>query len=253
MLGIKGESAALKNQYASATGDHKRAILEALGLTGDAAYLYAVIEQEQDPQIRQQAIQSLIMVDDDQLGEYLTELYQKTNDSSEKDVIAGVMLATDVNPEVIISLFDEEGDLERRQTLLSTLMAMDEVDALRRVYAKETDRETKAVIIRHLGVMDATDALMQMYQADPELVDEPAFFEAFGLTSGELNTDFLLDRFKEGDEDIRQAVLNALMMQDNVDAMVQLLKNENDHEVKKQIIRMISITDADVLLDAIED
>ena len=253
MLGIKGESAALKKQYRNATGDHKRAILEALGLTGDADYLYEVIEQERDPQIRQQAIQSLIMVDDDQLGHYLTELYQKASDSEEKDVIAGVMLATDVDPQAIIGLIDDEDNTERRQTLLSTLMAMDEVDALRQVYAKETDRETKAAIIRHLGVMDATDALMQMYQADPELAGEPAFFEAFGLTSGELNTDFLMDRFKEGDEDIKQAVLNALMMQDNVDAMVQLLKDETDHETKKQIIRMISITDADALLDAIED
>ncbi len=253
MLGIKGEAAALKNIYPQAKGDQKRAILEALGLSGDASYLYAVIDAETNPEIRQQAIHALIMVDDEGLGTYLTDLYQKAVDNEEKDVIAQVLLATDADPQTIVSLIEQESAAERRQALVSTLMVMDAVDALRTVYAKETDQQTKAAIIRQFGIMDATDALMDLYQDDPQVAEEAAFYEALGLSSEALNIDFLLDRFKAGDHTVKQAVLNALMMQDNVDAMVKLLKAETDHEVKKQIIQMISVTDADALLDAIEN
>ncbi|WP_223788336.1 HEAT repeat domain-containing protein [Marinicella meishanensis] len=253
MLGIKGESAALKDLYQKSQGDSRRAILEALALSGDAAYLYYVIDNEKDPSIRTKAIQSLVMVDDDNMGDYLARLYQKATDESEKDAITGVFIATDVDPQVVIDIFQQENSTERKQSLLSTLMAMDEVDGLRQVYDTETDPEIKSAIIRLFGVMDATDVLMGLYEADPELANDRSLFEAFGMSSSELNVDFLMDRFKEGDAEVKQGVLHALMMQGNADAMVQLLKQETDHEVKKMIIKTIGITDPDALIDAIED
>ncbi|MCB1582179.1 MAG: hypothetical protein KDI92_03875, partial [Xanthomonadales bacterium] len=121
------------------------------------------------------------------------------------------------------------------------------------IYHQETDTETKADIIRHLGAMDATDELMKLYNENPDNIDQEAFFQALGMTSQELNEEFLLDRFREGNENIKQSVLNALMMQDNTDAMLKLFKAEKDHEVKKMIIKMIGVTNPDALIEAIED
>ncbi len=253
MLGIKGESAALKDMYKKSQGDNRRAILEALALSGDADYLYYLIDNESDQNIRNQAIHSLIMVDDDNMGDYLARLYEKARDSSEKDVISSVFIATDVDAEVIVKILKKEQDTERKHSLLNTLMAMDEVTALQQIYEDESDTEIKSAIIRHLGVMDATDVLMDMYKDDPSLVNNDAFFQAFGMSSTELDEGFLIARFKEGNHDVKHGVLNALMMQGNAEVMVKLLKTETDHEVKKQIIKMIGITDADALIDAIED
>lgn len=253
MLGIKGESAALKDMYKNAKGENRRAILEALALSGDASYLYYVIDNEADQEIRNQAIHSLIMVDDDNMGDYLAKLYKKAKNDSEKDIISSVFIATDIDSEIILDILRTEDNHDRKVNLINTLMAMDEVDALETLYQDETDREIKSQIIRHLGIMDATDVLMNMYKDDPSLVNDNAFFEAFGMSSAELDEDFLMARFKEGDHDVKSGVLNALMMQDNAEIMVKLLKSESDHEVKKQIIKMIGITDPDALIDAIED
>ncbi len=253
MLGIKGESAALKDLYKSSKGDQKRAILESLALSGDADYLYYVIDNETNQEIRNQAIHSMIMVDDENMGDYLVKLYKKAKDSSEKDVIATVFIATDVNPDLIVDLMKSESSKERKHSLLSTLMALGAVEQMRDVYANETDPETKQAILHHLGAMDATDVLMDLYKKDPNVVNESAFFHAFGMTSEALDEDFLMARFKQGDANVKGAVLNALMMQDNVKVMIKLLKSETDHEVKKQIIQMIGITDSDALIDAIED
>ena len=73
------------------------------------------------------------------------------------------------------------------------------------------------------------------------------------MTSQELNEDFLLEQFKTGNANIKQSVLNALMMQNNTDAMLKLFKAEKDHETKKMIIRMIGVTNPDALIEAIED
>jgi outer membrane protein assembly factor BamD (BamD/ComL family) len=253
MLGIKGETAALKDLYKGAKGDSKRAIMEALALSGDARYLYDVIDNETDQEIRNQAIHSLIMVDDDNMGDYLAKLYKKANNDSEKDVISNVFIATDVDAEIIVEILKSESSQDRKVQLINTLMSMGEVSALQSVYEDETDGEIKSEIIRHLGIMDATDVLMNMYKDDPSLVNNNAFFEAFGMSSTELDDDFLMARFKEGNREVKNGVLNALMVQDNSDVMVKLLKTEKDHEIKKMIIQMIGMTNPDALIDAIED
>lgn len=253
MLGIKGESKALKDMYEKSQGDQKRALLEALALSGDAAFLYHVIDNESDPIIRSQAIHSLIMVDDDDMGDYLVELYDKAKDPAEKDVIASVFIATDVDVDKIIKIIRSEDDKERKFSLLNTLMAMDAVTGLQDLYASETDSEIKSAIIRLLGMMDSTDVLMALYKKDPSLAKNRAFFEAFGMSSDPMHEDFLISSFKQGDEEVKAGVLQALMMQDNSDAMVSLLKSEQDHEVKKMIIKMLGITNPDALIDAIED
>jgi hypothetical protein len=212
-----------------------------------------VIDIETDQEIRNQAIHSLIMVDDDNMGDYLAKLYKKAKNESEKDVISSVFIATDVDADVIVDILKSESSQDRKVHLINTLMAMDEVKALQSVYADETDGEIKSQIIRHLGIMDATDVLMNMYKDDPSLANDDAFFEAFGMSSTGLDEDFLMARFKEGDHQVKDGVLNALMMQDNSGVMVKLLKTETDHEIKKKIIQMIGITNPDALIDAIED
>ena len=191
--------------------------------------------------------------DDDNMGDYLAKLYDKAKNDTEKDVIANMFVATDVNADIIKNLLKSEQDKHRKERLLSTLMAMDEVTALQEIYHQESDAETKANIIRHLGAMDASKELMKLYQENSNNIDQEAFFQAFGMTSQELNEDFLLDRFKEGNEKVKQSVLKALMMQDNTDAMLKLFKAEKDHEVKKMIIKMIGVTNPDALIEAIED
>ena len=253
MLGMQGNAAVLKDRYKQAQGDERRAILEALALAGDASYLYYIIDNETDQEIRNQAIHSLIMVDDDNLSDYLVRLYEKATDESEKDVISSVFVATDVAPEVIVKLLQQESNTDRKRNLLHTLMVMDQKNALIQIYEQETDQEIKSSIIRQLGAMDATDVLMGMYKSDPSLANEATFYEAFGMSSQALDEDFLIERFKAGNSEVKQGVLRAFMMQDNAAAMVKLLRAEQDHEVKKQIIQMISMTNPDLLLDAIED
>ncbi|TDR23870.1 HEAT repeat domain-containing protein [Marinicella litoralis] len=253
MLGIKGESAALKDMYKASRGDQKRAILEALALSGEAGYLYEVIDHETNQEVRNQAIHSLIMVDDEGMGDYLVQLYQKAKDSSEKDIISNVFIATDVDPDLIVGLIKSETSKERKHSLLNALMAMDAVSQVRDLYALETDSDTKQAIIHQLGAMDAVDVLMELYRKDPSIANDEAFFHAFGMTSEALDEDFLIERFNAGNANVKAAVLQALMMQDNVKVMIKLLKSETDHEVKKQIIQTIAITDSDALLDAIED
>ncbi len=253
MLGIKGESAALKDFYKKAKGDQKRALLEALAMSGDATYLYQVIDQESNQEVRNQAIHALIMVDDDDMGDYLAKLYEQATDESEKDVISTVFIATDVDPAVILKIIKNETSQDRKHQLVNTLMAMGELQALQDLYQQQTDAAMKSVIIRQFGMMDATDVLMDLYKADPSLANDKSFFEAFGMSSSPLDEDFLMARFEAGDEQVKQGVLQALLMQGNSDVMVKLLKAEKNHEVKKQIIKMIGITDPDALIDAIED
>jgi len=109
------------------------------------------------------------------------------------------------------------------------------------------------VIINALGVSDGTEELERIYRIEknPEL--KTSVIHAFGLTRDEGSDGFLAQAYKDpqANKEIKKTVLNALMVQDNTDILLELFKSERDTEMKKQIIQMLSISGSDEFLDMI--
>ena len=127
MLGVTGEIGLIKDLYRTETDPELRgAMLQGFALAGEGEMLFQVLETEKDPDIRSMAIQHLIMVDMEGLGERLKKLYDNSLSTQDKVALVQVM-AMQGEAETLIAMYRKEQEPEvRRHILQSMAMFMDD-------------------------------------------------------------------------------------------------------------------------------
>jgi len=104
MLGVKGATEELKKLSKTIKGsDNQAALIHALALSGDSQSIKDMIANSHETEIKKQAVQSLIILDDD-LGTYLDDLYNQIDDPILKNEIITVFIATGKSPKNIQNL-----------------------------------------------------------------------------------------------------------------------------------------------------
>ena len=252
VLGIKGDSKVLTKMYRTQDAvEVKAALLQAMAMSGEAAEVKRVIAQEKLPEIRQQAIHALMMLGDVD-GDYLLDLYGKAKSTEEKHMISNVMLTSDLPPEMAKKLYQQETNSEVKRSLLMLMMTSQSSEELASLYKSESDPEIRQEILHHLGMVSGVDELMKLYKEDPSIAKSEGFFMAFGMSGSTKHQDFLLDQFEQGSHSIQQQILEVFMMQGDADPLVALYKKANDKPMKKRILEMLVMTDADRVIEVIE-
>ncbi|WP_395377848.1 HEAT repeat domain-containing protein [Marinicella sp. W31] len=251
MLGIGGDPDVLRKLYrAYPNAARKPAILNALAIAGDEEAIKDIINTEKDKKSRIAAIQSLVIVGGDDLDNFILEQFNKSNDPQEKEAFINLLIATDVDPEVVYQMAREEKDRRYQEQFINTLMVLDAPEYLAQLYRNDLPHSSKSAIINALGVSDSTDELERIYSIEKNPQLKTSVIHAFGLT-GDDGGDFLLQAYKDpqANREIKKTVLNALMVQDNTDVLLELFKVEKDTQMKKQIIQMLSISGSDEFLE----
>ena len=250
LLGVMGASEELKKISKTIKGDeNKSTVIEALALSGDGQSIKDMIENNVNKEFRLKAIRSLIILDDDNTENYLFELYSKFKDIELKREVISVFIATDSDPLKIQALMKNETNKELKSKLIESLMAMDSEQGLLQALKTETNNESKHKIIQMLGAMDATDALNDVYHANMDAEIQKQIILAMGLADQDQDKVFFDKAYKTDNLEIKQAVIQALMLQDDAETLVKLLKKETDNNLKREIIRTISMIDSDYILN----
>ncbi|WP_154223023.1 HEAT repeat domain-containing protein [Marinicella rhabdoformis] len=252
VLGIMGDSNVLTKMYRTQDAvEVKAALLQAMAMSGEAAEVKRVIAQEKLPEIRQQAIHALMMLGDVD-GDYLLDLYSKAKSADEKHMISNVMMTSDLPPEMAKKLYQQEQDSDVKRSLLMLMMTSQSSEELAGLFKEEKDPEIKREILQHIGMMQGVDELMSLYKEDPTVAESEGFFMAFGMTDSSEHNDFLLDQFAAGNHHTQQQILEVFMMQGNADPLVALYKEATTKPMKKRILEMLVMTDADRVIEVIE-
>ena len=256
MLGIGGDPDVLRQLYrAYPNAARKPAILNALAIAGDADAIKDIINTEKDKKSRIAAIQSLVIVDDGDLDDFILQQFRKSKDPEEKEAFINLLIATDVDPEVVYQMALNESNSRYQEQFINTLMVLDAPDYLAKLYRNDLPHNSKSVIINALGVADGTDELERIYKMErnPEL--KTSVIHAFGISGSDEGGDFLVSAYKDpqANGEVKRTVLNALMVQDNTEALLELFKAERDTQMKKHIIQMLSISGSDEFLEMIID
>jgi len=254
LLGIMGANQELKDISKTIKDqDSKRALIQALALSGDGESIKDMIENSDDRKFKIEAIHSLIILDDDNTENYLFELYDKFKDVELKREVISVFIATDVNSDKILSLFKNETSSELKSKLIETLMILEDEQGLIQALELETDEDSKQKILQMLGVMGATDALAKLYNDNMNIETQRQIIHSMGLHESDQSEAFLKKAYKTDNADIKRAVIQALMIQDDAHTLITLLKQETDNDLKKELIRTISMINPDYILDKLNN
>ena len=156
LLGVMGAKEELRLLSKNLKGIDKSALINAMAISGDSESIKDMIAMSEDIETQSRAIQSLIILDDDGVENYLQDLYKSVNNERLKHEIISVFAATSSSPNHVVEIFKNETNKELKSRLIESLMVMDAKDALLKLQSKEKDPGLSSQIIETVSYTHLT-------------------------------------------------------------------------------------------------
>jgi tetratricopeptide (TPR) repeat protein len=175
------------------------------------------------------------------------------------------------NLQILVNIYKSSNDAQVKRTILNSFMVAGSRDNLLAVAKSESNTELKVHAIQLLGNVGGSDDLAQLYSAEsaPEVKraviqglfvsgNADKLFEIVknekddSLRSFAINQLGVMGRSKTGaaltsmyaqetNADNKKAIINALFVQGNTTALVELARKETDLNLKKVIVNRLSV------------
>jgi HEAT repeat protein len=178
----------------------------------------------------------------------------------------------------LASMYNSSSDVRLKRAILQSFMQSGSRDFLLNAAKTEQNPELRRDAIRQLAIMGGQDELWQLYQSaaledkktilqsmflggnSSRLVEiaktekDPALriaaIKSLGLMGGNGRADVLVSIYQsDQNRQVREAVLNALFLQQNGKALVDLARSEKDPQMKKAIIEKMSLVHSKEVTD----
>ena len=230
--------------------------LEAMMLGGHQDRVLAAARGESDPELRKEAVELLGVMG--ATGE-LRQLYESESSQEVKEgILEGMFIAGD--GETLIQLVNTERSPELRMEIIEFLGLVGgdtAMVALRELYTTEIDQEVKEQVLESFFLAGDTETLLQLAQTeqDPELRAE--VIESLGLIGAEESGGALQALWEsESNSEVKEAILEAFFLQNNAQALIDIVRSEPDRELRNEALEYLSLIGSDeateFLLEALE-
>ncbi len=194
-----------------------------------------------NPQLQVRAIRLMGMMGNDQSRKELTSLYGLSSDAAVKRAILQSFMQSG-SRDALLHVVKTEMNPELRRDAIRQLALMGAEDELWQLYQSDSSLEDKKAILESMFLSGKSARLAQIARSDgnPEL--RAAAIKSLGLMGSNGQSDTLVSIF-ENDKDgqVRTAVLNALFLQQNGKALIELARRERDPEMKKEIVSKMAL------------
>ncbi|HEX5474382.1 MAG TPA: HEAT repeat domain-containing protein [Vicinamibacterales bacterium] len=243
--------------------------------------LQKILEGSSSPKLKARALFVLAQSDSPQARTVLVGIARgsSTPDLQNKAIQYLGVSGSPESRKVLSDVYAGTTDVDVKRRILRAFMVAGEKDRLLSAAQTETNPDLRAEAVRQLGVMGAHDELWTMYQKETSTEVKKQILQAMfvggdatrliALARSEKNPDLkrlavrnlgLLDGARTGDAltelyasdptpDIRHAVVQALFIQGNATSLVALARKEQDPEMKKDIVRQLSLMHSKVATD----
>lgn len=182
----------------------------------------------------------------------------------------GMMGNADARKE-LASIYSSASDVRVKRAILQSFNNSSSRDFLLNVAKTEQNPELRRDAIRQLAISGGQDELWQLYQSEPSIENKQAILQSMyiggnssrlvdiartekdprlritaikslGLIRNNVQSDVLVSIYQsDQNREVRDAVINALFMQHNGKALVDLARNEKDPQMKMDIVKKMSL------------
>jgi len=195
-----------------------------------------------NPDLQRKAVHNIALFGDANSHQLLSSIYASSADMEVKrEILRGFMLAGD--KERLAAAAKGEKSPELRKEAIQQLGVMGDHKTLSELYASESDKQIKGQILQGLFVGGAVDKLIELSRAerDPDL--QKKAINNLGLTGSPKASTTLVEMYhSSADKGVKSAVLNALFLQNNGKALVDIARRESNPELKKEAVQKLSLT-----------
>lgn len=199
-----------------------------------------------DPQTQVDAIHMLGTMD---AVEELQTLYPAVQ-SSEARIAIIEALAIAGDSTVLVQYLETEKDpAVRRAAIHGLAMAGDDESArfMESMYGSATSKEEKVAILESLTMMDdAEDVALKILrtETDPDLQRQA--IQVLAIIDSDKASEYFTEHYPEATREEKTAIIESMMIAENSEGLLSLLQQENDPELKRQMVQLLTMMDSDV-------
>ena len=173
--------------------------------------------------------------------------------------------------QTLADIYASSSDADVKRTILHSFMVGGDRDRLLAAAKSEKDPDLRADAIHQLGVLGAQNELWELYQKESSLEIKHAILQAMfvggnaerlgevartekntelraqavrnlGLMGGERTGETLVSIYStDKDSTVRRAIINALFLQGNAQAIINIARKESDPELKRDAVQKLSL------------
>jgi len=192
-----------------------------------------------NPELQARAVRYLGEMNTPEARQTLSEVYTSTTDvEMKRNILRSYMVSRD--REHLVAAARGEQDPSLRGEAIRQLGNMRADDALGELYAREQNGEVKKQIIRSLGNSGNADMLLNLAQTEQNGELRRQAIRTLGNLRRTETGPRLIDMYqKEQNVDVRKAVIDALFIQNNATALVQLARKEANNDLKLELVKKL--------------
>lgn len=191
-----------------------------------------------NPDLQRDAVRYIGISGGEKNRAVLSELYASGSREVKKEVLRAFMIAGDKAR--VHSAAKSEPDPELRKDAIHLLGVMNARSELHSLYANETSTEVKKQIIQGLFISNDGERLgdLARNEKDPQLRREA--IRKLGLV-GKGTAQTLISLYGTSDVESKKAVIEALFLQNNARALIDISKKETNQSLKKAALQKLSL------------
>jgi HEAT repeat protein len=145
----------------------------------------------------------------------------------------------------LIRFLKTEKDPELQREIIYGLGAMGATDELDDLYSSMTNPQTRAAILESLAIADDTEGLIKILQAEKDSNLRAAAIHSLSINGDSAGADYLLSLYPNGTHTEKTAIIESMMVMDNVQGLIGLLKQETDPKLRREMVQMLTVMDSE--------
>ncbi len=197
-----------------------------------------------NPDLQRKALEYLGMFGGKESQQVLGDIYASSKDTDlKRTILHGLMVGGAREP--LLAAAQNEKDPELRADAIRQLGMMAAQAELWQLYEKEPSLKVKEDILQAMFMGGNVEKLMEVARNEKQPELRRAAIRSLGLAGGKQSSDALLSIYaSEKDPANRKTVLEALFIQGNARALIDIARKETDPELKKEAVSKLSLMDS---------
>lgn len=194
-----------------------------------------------NPELRLKAIRYMGMMGSDESRKELAALYSSSSDENVKrEILRAFMLSG--SRSFLLNAAKTEKNPELRREAIRNLALSGGQDELWQLYQTSGSVEEKEEILKSMFLSGNSARLIEIARNEREPALRIAAIKSLGLMGSNGRSDVLVSIYQsDSNPEVRKAVLNALFLQQNGKALVDLARGEKDPRMKEEIIQKMAL------------
>jgi HEAT repeat protein len=221
------------------------AVIEAYSIAGDSGVMKQVLDTETNPEIRRAALFGIAMEGGSDAASTLETLYDQASSTGEKSHILEALTMMDDARDLTLKIIRTEKDPELQRQAIQTLGVLDGSEELEALYSSLTDKDTRKTVLEALVIADDPEALIRVLQEEQDEQLRSAAINYLAVAGGETAKNYLASLYSSGSREEKSAVIQSMMIMDDTEGLIELLKQETDPELKRQMLQMLTLMDSE--------